>query len=153
MSRPTKDEAGMGLPPLREYWRELNRLEREARAQQRATSKAFDKRRPKCRCTAYPWPHRPGGGFCRFPDPPVECWQRKTQSRPYGTRYTGLLRQIARANGLHPIRDRAAIQAMLPIVRGLAKQLHRQHPAYKYRNMEITQNGVRGIRTSAGPTM
>ena len=23
-----------------------------------------------CRCAAYQWPHRPGGGLCRWPDPP-----------------------------------------------------------------------------------
>src|SRR5262245_12388590 len=29
--------------------------------------------RPKlrpCRCRAYTWPHRAGGGLCRYPDPP-----------------------------------------------------------------------------------
>src|SRR5689334_6798938 len=24
-----------------------------------------------CNCAAYAWPHRPGGGFCRWPDPPL----------------------------------------------------------------------------------
>ena len=24
-----------------------------------------------CRCAAYAWPHRPGGGLCRWPDPPL----------------------------------------------------------------------------------
>ena len=29
---------------------------------------------PTCRCPAYRWPHRPGGGVCRWPDPPtVRC--------------------------------------------------------------------------------
>jgi hypothetical protein len=23
-----------------------------------------------CRCAAYQWPHRPGGGLCRWPEPP-----------------------------------------------------------------------------------
>jgi hypothetical protein len=23
-----------------------------------------------CTCAAYKWPHRPGGGLCRWPDPP-----------------------------------------------------------------------------------
>ncbi len=23
-----------------------------------------------CRCEAYAWPHRPGGGLCCWPDPP-----------------------------------------------------------------------------------
>jgi hypothetical protein len=24
-----------------------------------------------CTCLAYAWPHRPGGGLCRWPDPPT----------------------------------------------------------------------------------
>lgn len=24
-----------------------------------------------CTCRAYEWPHRPGGGLCRWPDPPT----------------------------------------------------------------------------------
>ncbi|MDT7807288.1 MAG: hypothetical protein QOJ70_1101 [Acidobacteriota bacterium] len=24
-----------------------------------------------CTCLAYAWPHRPGGGLCRWPDPPL----------------------------------------------------------------------------------
>jgi len=24
-----------------------------------------------CRCAAYAWPHRPGGGLCCWPDPPL----------------------------------------------------------------------------------
>jgi len=23
-----------------------------------------------CSCSAYPWPHRPGGGLCRWPEKP-----------------------------------------------------------------------------------
>jgi hypothetical protein len=26
-----------------------------------------------CDCPAYAWPHRPGGGLCRWPDPPDTC--------------------------------------------------------------------------------
>lgn len=30
------------------------------------------KSRPKnCKCKAYNWPHRPGGGFCEWPNPPI----------------------------------------------------------------------------------
>lgn len=25
-----------------------------------------------CRCVAYNWPHRPGGGICRWPEPPTQ---------------------------------------------------------------------------------
>src|SRR6266480_7704200 len=127
----------MGLPPLREYWRQINRQENEAKAQQRAKRKARDKRRAKCRCEAYPWPHRPRGGLCRWPDSPLERWQPKPGGRPYRKRYAGIVRQIARANGLHPIRDRAAIEALMPRVLDQAKQLRQQAPRAKYRNMEI----------------
>jgi hypothetical protein len=34
----------------------------------------------RCTCAAYQWPHRPGGGLCRWPDPPEEIW-----STPAGT--------------------------------------------------------------------
>lgn len=26
---------------------------------------------PNCGCVAYSWPHRPGGGLCRWPQPPL----------------------------------------------------------------------------------
>lgn len=26
---------------------------------------------PPCQCLAYQWPHRPGGGLCRWPEPPT----------------------------------------------------------------------------------
>ncbi len=63
------------MPPLRQYWQEINRYERQQRAEERAHRKARDKKRKKCRCDAYKFPHRPGGGLCRFPDPPVIRWQ------------------------------------------------------------------------------
>src|SRR6516164_4286955 len=115
MGRPRNPD---GFPPLRQHWQAINREERQAVAEERAKRKASDKKRAKCRCEAYPWPHRPGGGFCRWPDPPVERWQSKPdwRYRPYRERYAGLRRQIARANGLHPIRDRALINELLPRV-------------------------------------
>jgi len=142
-----------GWGPLRRYWRECNRHDREVAVWLRAKRKAHDKGRAKCRCEAYPWPHRPNGGLCRFPEPPQERWQPKPGSRLYKKRYAGLRRQLARANGLHPIRDRAAIDALMPQALELAKQLHAKYPKYKYRNMEITETGIRGYWTTAGPTM
>ncbi len=35
---------------------------------------------PPCRCAAYAWPHRPGSGLCRWPEPPI--YRRTT---PAGT--------------------------------------------------------------------
>jgi hypothetical protein len=117
-----------GLPPLRDYWREINRLERAAEDQARAERKARDKKRRKCLCEAYPWPHRPGGGFCRWPDPPLERYQRPARSRAYHRRYQGLRRRVARANGLHPIRDRKRIEELMPRVLAQARMLKRQCP-------------------------
>lgn len=142
------------LPSLRDHWRQINREERQAKAEKRAERKARDKKRRKCRCAAYPWPHRPGGGLCRWPDPPVECWKRPAgPRRPYRKRYAGLVRQVARANGLHPIRDRAKIEELMPSVLALAKQLKRQCPRVKYRNMQITKTGITGQYQTAGPMM
>lgn len=142
------------LPPLRDYWRAINRKNKETQAEKRARRKATDKNRPKCRCAAYPFPHRPGARLCRWPDPPSEIWQRKVKSRPYRTRYAGLRRQIARANGLHPIKDRALIDELMPGVIAIAKQLKRKEPRIKYRNMEITDyDKLAGYWTTAGPMM
>ena len=74
--------------------------------------------------------------------------------RPYRNRYAGLRRQIARGNGLHPIRDRAAIAKLMPRVLGPAKELHRQCPwKWKYRNMEITETGLVANFQTAGLMM
>lgn len=165
MARPpewvrTENAACGWLPSLRDHWREINRGEREAKAVERTKRKAGDQKRSKCRCAAYPWPHRPGGGFCRHPDPPLERWQPKpgSERRPYRERYTGILRQIVRASGMHPIRDRAQIERIMPIVLRLAKEMKLKNPRLKYRNMRVTRiDGdtvtLTGCWTSAGPTM
>ncbi|MBA7493379.1 hypothetical protein ES702_03937 [subsurface metagenome] len=33
-----------------------------------------------CTCEAYAWPHRPGGGLCRWPDPPEYKYMRPAGS-------------------------------------------------------------------------
>jgi len=46
---------------------------------------------PACTCEAYAWPHRPGSGVCRWPDPPaVRCLT------PQGTRRNFLRRRNGR---------------------------------------------------------
>jgi len=83
-------------------------------------------------------------------------------TRPYRKRYAGLLRQIARNNGLHPIRDRDLIYRLLSRASVQAKQIKRQNPKPKYRNMKInvTQMSPNEIAMSvevqwrtAGPLM
>jgi len=73
--------------------------------------------------------------------------------RPYRDRYAGIRRQIARNNGLHPIRDGALIETLMLRVVAQAQQLKRQCPKLKYRNMEITSTGVTGHYQTAGPMM
>lgn len=166
MARPPKwrsaENAALGLLPLRQHWQDCNRHDRKLAAWNRANRKARDKKRRKCRCKAYPWPHRPAGGLCRWPDPPLECWHKRSggNNRPYRLRYAGILRQIARNNGMHPIRDREILLDLLPQVVRMAKVLKSDQRKwkYKYRNMQIIQNadgsyGVRAVWTTAGPTM
>ncbi|MCC7350042.1 MAG: hypothetical protein IT446_05680 [Phycisphaerales bacterium] len=139
---------------LRDYWLDLNRQARAMREHRLEQMKAVMKGRPKCRCHAYPWPHRPGGGLCRWPDPPTEIYQRKKSARPYRQRYAGLVKQICRNNGLHPIKDKAAIQSIMPTIVLLARELKRREPRAKYRNMELTSNGsLKAVWQTAGPCM
>ena len=75
------------------------------------------RKRATCTCAAYRWPHRPGGGLCRWPDPPAG--QHPTAAgtnRPTAERRRGLRRTLMRKYGMHPIRDRAVINAILPIL-------------------------------------
>jgi hypothetical protein len=72
------------------------------------------RKRPVCTCQAYQWPHRPGSGFCRYPDPPLACWLRTPGvNRPKELRRRGFRRWLIRFKGLHPIRDRDEITARL----------------------------------------
>ena len=64
--------------------------------------------------------------------------------RPYRRRYAGILRQTAHNDELHPIRDRALIEALMPPVLNQAKEVKRQAPRAKYRNIEITNTGLGG---------
>ena len=58
----------------------LSHDERSAREKQRT--------RPTCSCLAYPFPHRPNNGFCRWPEDPIEI-----HPFPVGTRSPGKLRR------------------------------------------------------------
>ena len=71
--------------------------------------------KPKtCTCRAYRWPHRPGGGLCRWPDPPLKtCNTPPGTNRPTMTRRRGERALIMRAYGLHPIRDRKLIDHVM----------------------------------------
>jgi hypothetical protein len=110
------------MASLRQQFRQLIHAERMAQKmldhwQQRkeALAKARSKRRPKCRCAAYPWPHRPAGGLCRCPDPPLATWQGTPgKNRAAELRYRRYRRWLCRQHGLHPIRDRAVIAKLLP---------------------------------------
>jgi hypothetical protein len=180
----------LGLPNIRHYWQQINREDRAAAAEHRARQKARDKKRRKCGCDAYKFPHRPGSGLCRYPDPPAVRWQDARDAeivarvtkfnaqhgeptpeamadlialttkpcRKYDRRYTGIIRQIARSSGFHPIRDRDLIKRLMPTMLYLAKQLKRKNPRIKFRNMKVYERTpgnwrIMGEWTTAGPTM
>lgn len=46
----------------------------------RGLTRSHHARNPSCLCAAYQWPHRPGGGLCRWPDPP-----ERMRTTPAGT--------------------------------------------------------------------
>jgi hypothetical protein len=73
-------------------------------------------KRKTCICPAYPFPHRPGGGLCRYPDPPVEMFKGKAGTHaPVGMkRRSAIRRRLLRGYELYPIRDRDAIRRWLP---------------------------------------
>jgi hypothetical protein len=97
--------------------RTLSARERYRRHLLRVARGTAAKPRPRCTCQAYRFPHRPGSGNCRHPDPPAI-----PASRPYvpdllrtgriGAR--GIRRRILSVYGFHPIRDRARIVRFLP---------------------------------------
>ena len=51
-----------------------------------------------CRCAAYAWPHRPGGGLCRWPEPPL--YQRTTRSGTHRYRRFRLSTSIKKYLGI-----------------------------------------------------
>jgi hypothetical protein len=72
-----------------------------------------------CSCPAYAWPHRPGGGLCRWPDPPI-----RRCPTPAGTNRRGIARArkgrrwMFKCWGLNPIADRDEFVRLYPVLRG-----------------------------------
>lgn len=74
-------------------------------------------KREPCRCAAYSWPHRRSGGRCRWPDlPEVPHPTPAGTNRPTGLRRRGVRKWLIAYYRLHPIRDRALIDRVLPVV-------------------------------------
>lgn len=74
-------------------------------------------KREPCRCPAYSWPHRLGGGRCRWPDPPETPHPTPAgTNRRTGLRRRGLRKWIIQHYRLHPIRDRETIARLLPVL-------------------------------------
>lgn len=70
-----------------------------------------------CTCPAYRWPHRRGGGLCRWPEPPrAEHPTPAGTNRPSNLRRRGARRGLMRLYGLHPIQDRELIAEVLPVL-------------------------------------
>lgn len=65
-------------------------LSPEARAAHEAANQDKPRKtpRPTCDCEAYPFPHRPGNGYCVAPQPPLQI-----HPLPAGKRRTGRMRR------------------------------------------------------------
>jgi hypothetical protein len=95
----------------------------------------------------------PAGGLCHWPTRPSSGG---SASPAAGRTASGTSASPGRSrayNGLHPIRDRAALEALVPAAIRLAKELKPRLPRYKYRNTVITETGTRAEFQSAGPRM
>jgi hypothetical protein len=68
----------------------IGHLSPEARAAHQAANQNTPRKtpRPTCNCKAYPFPHRPGTGYCLAPDPPF-----LTHLLPAGKRRAGKKRR------------------------------------------------------------
>lgn len=109
----------------REILSYLRRLDHEAAVKEAAKAARHARRvakgtqakpRPVCRCQAYPWPHRPAGGLCRYPEPPIATFGGKGgKTAPVGMRKrSAIRRRLMKQYGFHPIRDRERIRRWLP---------------------------------------
>lgn len=132
LSVPPEEQRRMGRTSERrlnaEIMAGLARIDREAARMDRKRQQRHERRvangtaakpRSTCTCAAYPWPHRPGGGLCRYPDPPHQTWEGQAGRHP-GTfgRVSGgsssMRRRLLSRYGFHPVRDRDRIRRWLP---------------------------------------
>ena len=142
-------QAKAAMPSPREWWREVDRRAQEEADRKKALRKIRQRRRPKCTCSAYQFPHRPGSGNCRWPDPPVQPAPAKPKCRPYRQRYIGIRKQLAKNLGLHPIHDREQIKREVEAMYQLSKQVKRRSPRQVVlRNCEVELIQVAGSKVS-----
>ncbi len=59
-------------------------------------------RPPNCRCRAYAWPHRPGGGLCQWPDAPAQRSRTQQGTRSSAGEQRKEDKKLARKFGIHP---------------------------------------------------
>ena len=109
----------MSVPPA--VWLFLSEFDREdaeagRRHERRVANGTAAKPRPRCSCRAYPFPHRPRGGLCRYPEPPLaKLGAEPSRHAPVGMRRrSSIRRRLLHRYCLHPIRDRALIRRWLP---------------------------------------
>ena len=95
---------------------ETERRKRRERHERRVAKGTAAKPRPTCRCSAYPWPHRPNGGNCRGSAAPARTYAGKvgTHAPVLLRRRSAIRRSILRTYGLHAIKDRERVRRWLP---------------------------------------
>ena len=88
--------------PCRAYavWGDIN-LRCAAHGGRRTTDTGRE-RPPNCSCYAYRWPHRPGGGLCRWPDPPEQSSRTRQGTRSAEGEKWKQDKKLARRFGIDP---------------------------------------------------
>jgi hypothetical protein len=110
------------------------------------------KKRATCACAAYPWPHRPRGGLCRWPHPPLDTFKGKAGvTAPVGMRRrSAIRRRLMRRYAFHPILDRELIRRWLPkLYAGYCRRHGLPHVALWFGGyipaMRVTAEGPRNM--------
>ena len=52
-------------------------------------------KQPSCKCKAYPFPHRHGSGFCRWPDEPILTTRRRRVSQMEAFTRWGVVTEVS----------------------------------------------------------
>jgi hypothetical protein len=78
---------------------------------------------PNCGCGAYAWPHRLGGGLCRWPDPPEQSSSTKQGTRSAAGKQRKRDKKLAQRFGIDPdeLRRDPALSALLRLTALLSR--------------------------------
>lgn len=102
---------------------------------------------PVCRCMAYQWPHRPGGGLCRWPEDP-----KQVSKTPAGKHKRRPRRgaPVVTVTSFSYVAGRDSIEKLDELLAMLSSDQKEQKEGRTHRTREIEQNDLaRSKRTRA----